>query len=145
MPLIPVAFVSLAFFEAVSEGGHDGVVLAKGVALVLVDQKLLVAVLERRVQHLAQVRGGVLPHGHLDAFDDGALPLLPCGRVLPCRRKLVPDGGDDGLPVVVGVVRPRLADRRVLELEPVDVTGDVGPGPLGIYGADHLQAAQDSL
>ena len=53
------------------------------------------------------------------------------------------DDGDEGLPVVVSVVRPRPANGHVLELETVDVTGDVLARPLRIHGADHLQPTKD--
>jgi len=50
----------------------------------------------------------------------------------------VNDDSDEGSPMIVRVVRPGLADRQVLELEAVDVTGDLLACPLWIDGADLL-------
>jgi hypothetical protein len=78
-------------------------------------------------------------------FGDGALLPLSRRRVLPRLRDFALDDSDERLPVIVGVVSPRVADRYVFELESVDVAGHEVPGPLRVDGSNHLQAAQDAL
>ncbi len=101
-------------------------------APVLVNEEVAVGVVQRRVEHLAEVARGVLPHGHLHAEDDLTLDLEDLARRGEFARDVLSttEAWRSSTVRLLGVVRRTKESRPVVD-ELVDRLANVVEGAVG--------------